>query len=64
MVLLVKFICSEKATVGLSYVVQVKSRAEISQNFVTFSEYMKASAVTKFPVKLTQVKKCLAYYFK
>ena len=43
----VKFIYSEKATifckistVDLSYVVMVKSTVEISQNFVTFSEYM------------------------
>ena len=43
----VKFIYSEKATkfceistVDLSYVVPVKSTVEISQNFVTFSEYM------------------------
>ena len=43
----VKFIHSEKATnfceistVDLSYVVTVKSKVEISQNFVAFSEYM------------------------
>ena len=42
-----KFIYSEKATnfcaistVDLSYVVTVKSRVEISPNFVAFSEYM------------------------
>ena len=42
-----KFIYSEKAkklceisTVDLSYVVPVKSTVEISQNFVSFSEYM------------------------
>ena len=42
-----KFIYSEKATkfcenstVDLSYVVTVKSKVEISQNFVAFSEYM------------------------
>ena len=42
-----KFIYSEKATkfceistVHLSYVVPVKSKVEIVQNFVTFSEYM------------------------
>ena len=42
-----KFIYSEKATKFceistslLSYVVPVKSKAEISQNFVAFSEYM------------------------
>ena len=43
----VKFIYSEKATkfceiftLLLSYVVQVKSKVKISQNFVAFSEYM------------------------
>ena len=43
----IKFIYSEKATkfceistLILSYVVQVKSKVEISQNFVAFSEYM------------------------
>ena len=45
--LLLKFIYSEKATkfceistLLLSYVVPVKSKVEISQNFVAFSEYM------------------------
>ena len=44
---ILKFIYSEKATkfceistLLLSYVVPVKSKVEISQNFVTFSEYM------------------------
>ena len=44
---LVKFIYSEKATkvceistLLLSYVVAVKSKVEISQNLVAFSEYM------------------------
>ena len=43
----VKFIYSEKATkfckistLLLSYVVPVKSKVDISQNFVAFSEYM------------------------
>ena len=43
----IKFIYSEKATkfgeistLLLSYVVPVKSKVEISQNFVAFSEYM------------------------
>ena len=43
----IKFIYSEKApifckisTVDLSYVVTVKSRVEISQNFVAYSEYI------------------------
>ena len=42
-----KFICSEKATkfckfftLLLSYVVPVKSKVKISQNFVAFSEYI------------------------
>ena len=45
--LLVKFIYSEKATkfceistLLLSYVVAVKSKVEILQNFVAFSEYV------------------------
>ena len=45
--LLVKFIYSEKATkfckiftLLLSYVVPVKSKVKISQNFAVFSEYM------------------------
>ena len=44
---MLKFIYSEKATkfceistLLLSYVVPVKSKVEISQNFVAFSEYM------------------------
>ena len=44
---IIKFIYSEKATkfcevstLLLSYVVPVKSKVEISQNFVAFSEYM------------------------
>ena len=44
---LLKFIYSEKATkfceifaLVLSYVVPVKSKVKISQNFVVFSEYM------------------------
>ena len=45
--MILKFIYSEKATkfceistVDLSYVVPVKSKMEILQNFVAFSEYM------------------------
>ena len=45
--LMLKFIYSEKATkfykiftLLLSYVVPVKSKVKISQNFVAFSEYM------------------------
>ena len=48
----VKFIYSEKATkffeistLLLSYVVPVKSKVEISQNFVAFSEYMNFTTV-------------------
>ena len=42
-----KFIYSEKATVDLSYVVTVKSTVEISQIFFTFSyEYMNFTLVT------------------
>ena len=44
---MLKFVYSEKATTFceistllLSYVVPVKSKVEISQNFVAFSEYM------------------------
>ena len=47
-----KFIYSEKATkfceistLLLSYVVPVKSKVEISQNFVAFSEYMNFNRV-------------------
>ena len=46
----VKFIYSEKvtkfgeiSTLLLSYVVPVKSKVKISQNFVSFSEYMNLS---------------------
>ena len=44
--MIIKFIYSEKTTkfceiYALSYVVPVKSKVEISQNFVAFSEYMK-----------------------
>ena len=47
LVLLLKFIYSEKATIfceistlDLSYIITVKSTVEISQNFVAFSECM------------------------
>ena len=50
--LLVKFIYTEKATklckmftLLLSYVVPVKSKVKISQNFVAFSEYMNFKSV-------------------
>ena len=49
---LIKFIYSEKATkffeiftLLLSYVVPVKSKAKISQNFVAFSEYMNVNII-------------------
>ena len=49
-----KIIYSEKATklckistVDLSYVVQVKSTVEISQNFVAFSNYMNLKYVDR-----------------
>ena len=48
-----KFIYSEKATKifeiftqGLSYVVPVKIKVKISQNFVAFSEYMNFKSKT------------------
>ena len=50
--MVVKFIYSEKATkfceiftLLLSYVVPVKSKVKISQNFVAFSEYMNFKSV-------------------
>ena len=53
--LLVKFIHSEKATkfceiftLLLSYVVPVKSKVEILQNFVAFSEYMNFNGQKSF----------------
>ena len=49
---MIKFIYSEKATkfceistLLFSYVVPVKSKVEISQNFVAFSEYMNFNSV-------------------
>ena len=51
---MVKFIYSEKATkfckifnLLLSYVVPVKSKVEISQNFVAFSEYMNFNKLSR-----------------
>ena len=51
MVAVLKFIYSEKATkfceistLLLSYVVPVKGKVEISQNFVAFSEYMNCNS--------------------
>ena len=56
-VLLLKFIYSEKATkfykistLLLSYVVPNKSKVEILQNFVAFSEYMNFIIVVKFNI--------------
>ena len=52
-----KFVYFEKATkfyeistLLLSYVVPVKSKVEISQNFVAFSEYMNFTYVRNFKV--------------
>ena len=54
---MVNFIYSEKATKFckistflLSYVVPVKSKEKISQNFVAFSEYMKFNVSKYFDV--------------
>ena len=54
---LLKFIYSEKATkfckiftLLLSYVVPVKSKVKISQNFVAFSEYM--NFISNFHIKM------------
>ena len=58
---LLKFIYSEKATKSyeiftllLFYVVPVKSKVKISQNFVSFSEYMNFTVGTWFflPIKM------------
>ena len=56
----VKFIYSEKATkffeistLLLSYAVPVKSKVEISQNFVAFSEYMNFNLNTIFDFPLS-----------
>ena len=55
-IFLLKFIYSEKAkkfceifTLLLSYVVLVKSKVKISQNFVAFSEYMNFNGMQIFP---------------
>ena len=62
--ILVKFIYSEKATnfceifaLLLSFVVPVKSKVKISQNFVAFSEYMnfKLGSFLSFYVKAFQL---------
>ena len=54
---LLKFIYSEKATkfceiftLLLSYVVPVKGKVKISQNFVAFSEYMNFKYVVATPI--------------
>ena len=68
-----KFIYSEKATkfceistLLLSYVVPVKSKVDISQNFVAFSEYMKFNTanrnvhlIAESNSRLTYLPKCL-----
>ena len=53
--LYVKFIYSEKATkfceistLHLSYVASVKSKVDISQNFVAFSEYMNFNSLMDY----------------
>ena len=60
---LLKFIYSEKATkfckisnLDLSYVVTVKCKVEISQNFVAFSEYMNFSFIEKSDPSLYNLK--------
>ena len=64
--LLLKFIYSDKATkfceistLLLSYVVPVKSKVEISQNFVAFSEYMNFNqqVASKKPFSLAKILK-------
>ena len=59
---LIKFISFEKATqfceiftIYLSYVVPVKSKVKISQNFVAFSEYMNFNS--QFYVKVKKILK-------
>jgi len=63
---LLKFIYFEKATnfckistADLSYVITVKSMMEISQNFVTFSEFMN---FTKLVVSSTEQKRAWQAY--
>ena len=51
------------STLLLSYVVQVKSEVEISQNFVAFSEYMnftKGNFLLPFCLNENDVGSCLA----
>ena len=71
--ILVKFIYSEKATkfceiftLLLSYVVPVKNKVDISQNFVAFSEYMNFNTANRnvhliagSNSRLTYLPKCL-----
>ena len=63
LVYIVKFIYSEKATkfceiftLLLSYVVPVKSKVKISQNFEAFSEYINFSNFTNSSTKQLLVK--------
>ena len=69
---MIKFIYSEKATkfyeistLLLSYVVPVKSKVEISQNFVAFSEYMNfnwwAHSDMKSSISIMEFKKTKDY---
>ena len=62
----VKFIYSEKATkfceittLLLSYVVPVKSKLKISQNFVAFSEYMNFKSKSLFQPSRLSVLQCV-----
>ena len=66
--LLLKFIYSEKATkfweiftLLLSYVMPVKSKVKISQNFVAFSEYMNFIILYRF-IKKKKKKKSRAVF--
>ena len=69
--LFLKFIYSEKATkfckiftLILSYVVPVKSKVKISQNFVTFSEYMNFTQLLCLIHNMRQQFKLLIYALK
>ena len=63
---LLKFIYSEKATkfceiLSLSYVVPVKCKVKISQNFVAFSEYMNFIIFNIYDSKNTYLVKTQLY---
>ena len=69
-----KFIYSEKATkfceiftLPLSYVVPVKSKGKILQNFVAFSEYMNFTpnpVTTNFKMLFRSVRSCSHHFEK